>query len=157
MDVENKYTHDYQIEKCKMIKYCWQILGPTYSKLIASQFARLRKGDRFFYEDDSNPDVMLQPHELAEVKKATFALILCRNMNPELPNELRKFEYCKKKSKSSMWRYVFIEVLRYPFLRESLVETSPLHKRNEYINCNQYIQQVNQNFNGWRGIPQIVW
>ena len=101
MDDENKYTHDYLIEKFKMKKNCKQILGPTYSKLIASQFARLRKGDRFFYEDDSNPDVMLQPHELAEVKKATFALILCRNMNPELPNELRKFEYCKK-SKSTI-------------------------------------------------------
>ena len=90
-----------------MINFLKQILGPTYSKLIASQFARLRKGDRFFYEDDSNPDVILQPHELAEVKKATFALILCRNLNPELPNELSKLECCKKKSYSTKLKAFF--------------------------------------------------
>ena len=60
----------------------FQALGPTYSKLIANQFARLRKGDRFFYEDDTDQNVRLQPAELREIKKTTLALIFCNNLNP---------------------------------------------------------------------------
>ena len=60
----------------------FQALGPTYSKLIANQFARLRKGDRFFYEDDTDQRVKLQPAELREIKKTTLALIFCNNLNP---------------------------------------------------------------------------
>ena len=63
------------------IKFFFQALGPTYSKIIANQFARLRKGDRFFYEDDTDENVRLLPAELREIKKTTLALIFCNNLN----------------------------------------------------------------------------
>ena len=63
------------------IKFFFQALGPTYSKIIANQFARLRKGDRFFYEDDTDENVRLRPAELREIKKTTLALIFCNNLN----------------------------------------------------------------------------
>ena len=65
----------------RYIKFFFQALGPTYSKIIANQFARLRKGDRFFYEDDTDENVRLLPAELREIKKTTLALIFCNNLN----------------------------------------------------------------------------
>ena len=63
-----------------------QVLGPTFAHLIGSQFARLRRGDRFFYEDNSDPGVAFSPAELKEIKKVTFAHILCNNLWEGLPN-----------------------------------------------------------------------
>ena len=60
-----------------------KVLGPTYARLIASQFARLRRGDRFFYEDNSDPNVKFTRLELREIKKVTFAQIMCKNLSKQ--------------------------------------------------------------------------
>ena len=71
--------------------------------IIGSQFARLRRADRFFYEDSTHRSTRcceqschhersrciagwlccidrFRPGELAEIKKVTMARILCNNM-----------------------------------------------------------------------------
>ena len=69
-----------------------QVLGPTHSKIIASQFARLKRGDRFFYEDNTDPNVAFSEAEVNEVKKVTMSMILCNNLNNDSgANGLRKF------------------------------------------------------------------
>ncbi|KAJ2947239.1 hypothetical protein O0L34_g16949 [Tuta absoluta] len=56
------------------------IVGPTFAHIIADQFSRLKRGDRYFYEygSDVNPGVF-SPSQLAEIKKVTLARILCDN------------------------------------------------------------------------------
>lgn len=51
------------------------ILGPTLTCLILDQFIRLKKGDRFWYE---NPQSFTQP-QLNEIRKTTLAKIICDN------------------------------------------------------------------------------
>ncbi|CAK9300862.1 unnamed protein product [Gordionus sp. m RMFG-2023] len=57
------------------------IVGPTYACIITEQMIRLRKGDRFWYENGpgslfTNPFTLDQ---LNEIKKTWFSHILCRN------------------------------------------------------------------------------
>lgn len=65
------------------VSFLIKVVGPTYAKIIGSQFARLRRADRFFYEDNSDPRVAFSLPELREIKKVTFAHILCNNLNRE--------------------------------------------------------------------------
>ncbi|XP_077587554.1 peroxidasin [Stigmatopora nigra] len=50
-------------------------LGPTLMCLLASQFKRLRDGDRFWYE---NPGVFT-PAQLTQLKQASLSRVLCDN------------------------------------------------------------------------------
>lgn len=69
-----------------------QVLGPTHSKIIASQFARLRRADRFFYDDNTDPNVAFNPNEINEIKKVSMSMILCNNLNNDGGNSgLSKF------------------------------------------------------------------
>ncbi|XP_047531724.1 chorion peroxidase [Vanessa atalanta] len=56
------------------------VIGPTFANIIADQFARLKNGDRYFYEfgPNINPGAFT-PSQLAEIKKVTLSRIICDN------------------------------------------------------------------------------
>lgn len=51
------------------------IVGPTLVCILQDQFVRLKKGDRFWYE---NPQVFTSS-QLAEIRKSLLARIICDN------------------------------------------------------------------------------
>jgi len=54
------------------------LVGPTTLCIVGDQFARLKKGDRYFYEVGGQ-EGSLTPEQLAEVRKSSMARILCDN------------------------------------------------------------------------------
>ncbi|CAB3381413.1 Hypothetical predicted protein [Cloeon dipterum] len=54
------------------------LVGPTLACILGDQFVRLRRGDRFFYEE-SGQTGSFTPEQLAEIKKTSLARILCDN------------------------------------------------------------------------------
>ncbi|XP_064614046.1 chorion peroxidase-like [Liolophura sinensis] len=53
-------------------------VGPLFANIIGNQFKRLKYGDRYFYESDSQP-VPFTPEQLREIRKVTYASVLCNN------------------------------------------------------------------------------
>lgn len=56
------------------------LVGPTFREIIADQFSRLRKGDRYFYEHNpkDNPGAFTIS-QLEELKHANLARVICDN------------------------------------------------------------------------------
>nr|CAI5861350.1 unnamed protein product [Callosobruchus analis] len=56
------------------------IVGRVFQHIIADQFARLKKGDRYFFENHPriNP-AYFEPAQLAEIRKISMARIICDN------------------------------------------------------------------------------
>lgn len=56
------------------------VVGPTFRDIIADQFSRLRRGDRYFYEHDPsiNPGYFT-PEQLEQIKRISLARIICEN------------------------------------------------------------------------------
>jgi len=54
------------------------ILGPVFRCIVGDTFARLRYGDRYFY-DLGGDDHKFSLPELEEIRKASFAKVLCDN------------------------------------------------------------------------------
>jgi peroxidase len=56
------------------------IVGPTFRDIIADQFSRLRRGDKYFYENHPsiNPGAFNE-NQLKEIKRISLARIICDN------------------------------------------------------------------------------
>ncbi|XP_054720614.1 peroxidase-like [Uloborus diversus] len=59
------------------------IVGPTFACLIGEQFANIRRGDRFWYENHGWPS-SFTPEQLQEIRKVRLARILCDNADEML-------------------------------------------------------------------------
>ncbi|KYB29080.1 chorion peroxidase [Tribolium castaneum] len=72
------------------------IVGYTFRDIIADQFYRLKKGDKYFFENDPsvNPG-FFQPEQLFEVRKASMSRLICDNsdgtlLSRQAPNAFKK-------------------------------------------------------------------
>ena len=54
------------------------LVGPTFACLIGEQFSHVRKGDRFWYENEGWPS-QFTPEQLKEIRKAKLSRLLCDN------------------------------------------------------------------------------
>lgn len=54
------------------------LLGPTASCIIVDQFVRLKRGDRFWYENMNGPQAFTSA-QLAEIKRTSLASVICEN------------------------------------------------------------------------------
>lgn len=55
------------------------LVGPTFSCIIAQQFSNLRKGDRFWYENDGF-ESSFTPAQLQSIRQVSLAQIVCRTL-----------------------------------------------------------------------------
>lgn len=70
------------------------IVGRTFAQIIADQFSRLRRGDRYFYENPPhiNPNAF-NHNQLQEIRKITMARILCDNLDQFSLNIIPKYAF----------------------------------------------------------------
>jgi len=57
------------------------LVGPVFKCIIGDQFARLKKGDRFFYDLGTDQNTRFEQRELAEIRKTSLARLICDNSN----------------------------------------------------------------------------
>jgi peroxidase len=55
------------------------VIGPTFGCLLGQQFEILKKGDRFWYENNIPPSA-LNKDQLQEIRKVTMGSLICANM-----------------------------------------------------------------------------
>lgn len=53
-------------------------IGPTFACIIARQFANIKRGDRFWFENSGFPSSFTLD-QISEIKKATQARLICKN------------------------------------------------------------------------------
>ena len=54
------------------------IVGPTFACLIANQFRKLKRCDRFWYETDDE-GIKFSEKQLAEIRNLSLSALVCRN------------------------------------------------------------------------------
>lgn len=56
-----------------------QLAGKTFKCILTDQFLRLKKGDRFYYENGDNLFTRFTLEQLSEIRKTSLARVLCDN------------------------------------------------------------------------------
>ncbi|KAI6232119.1 hypothetical protein M3Y95_00453300 [Aphelenchoides besseyi] len=56
------------------------LLGPTFTCIIKEQFVRVKRGDRFWYTNDDLGTSGFTSEQLQEIRKTTFASLVCDNV-----------------------------------------------------------------------------
>lgn len=59
------------------------LVGPTFACLLGRQFQRIRKADRFWYENDQPPN-RFSNEQLKQIRQSTLAGVICENLNENL-------------------------------------------------------------------------
>lgn len=57
-------------------------IGPTFACIVASQFAELKRGDRFYYENGpfgQTASTAFTAAQLREIKKMTMSRVICND------------------------------------------------------------------------------
>ena len=67
------------------------LVGPTFRCIIAQQFFGLRYGDRFFY-DNGGMVHSFSPRQLQEVRKASWAGVLCDTLSAEYGDDFERVQ-----------------------------------------------------------------
>jgi peroxidase len=77
-----KHPHDIDLYVGGLIESAEHdaLVGPTFSEIIADQFSKFKKGDRYFYENgpEVNPGYFT-PAQLNVIRQQTMARIICSN------------------------------------------------------------------------------
>ena len=55
------------------------MIGPVFKCIIGDQFARLKKGDRLFYDLGTDENTRFTEIQLQEIRKVSLGRILCEN------------------------------------------------------------------------------
>ena len=55
------------------------LVGPVFKCIIGDQFARLKKGDRYFYDLGVDTNTRFSQLELDQIRKASLARLICDN------------------------------------------------------------------------------
>lgn len=55
------------------------LVGPVFKCIIGDQFARLKKGDRYFYDLGVDTNTRFSQQELDQIRKASLARLICDN------------------------------------------------------------------------------
>ena len=68
------------------------LVGPTFGCIIANQFEKLRKCDRFWYETREKK-LGFTTKQLNQIKKVTLSSLMCNNLdNQETKFQLKSFD-----------------------------------------------------------------
>ena len=74
------------------------ILGPVFTCILTDTFARLKVGDRFFYDYNHDENTKFTLEQLDEIRKASMARIVCDNaeeINEIQPQIFKKSGFSK--------------------------------------------------------------
>ncbi|XP_037781147.1 chorion peroxidase-like [Penaeus monodon] len=83
------------------------LLGPTFTCIIAHQFARLKRGDRFWFENPNQPKPFTEA-QLASIRRIGLSSILCQNSNNLSSGNSFSLTHFQFSMRVTMLQYLYI-------------------------------------------------